>query len=58
MQLNWPQFLARGEFCCFLLAWVLGIAVAVAEFSGRDGSPTGNDIAATGGAMELLESLD
>jgi len=58
MRLNWPQFLARGEFCCFLLAWVLGIAVAVAEFSGRGGSPTGSNMAATGGAMEPMEFLD
>ncbi len=55
MRFDWRQFLARGEFFCFLLAWVLGIAAAVAE---HGGPPTGNEIAATNSAPELLESLD
>ncbi len=58
MRFDWRQFLARGEFFCFLLAWVLGIAAAMAEYHGRSGPPTGNDMAATNGAVELLESWD
>jgi len=58
MKMDWRQFLACGELGCFVLAWVLGMVVALSEFRGREGSRPGNDVAASNGAVSEFELLE
>ncbi|MCA9229513.1 MAG: hypothetical protein KDA57_02585 [Planctomycetales bacterium] len=50
------EFLAMGELTVFLLAWLLGITVAL-RGDPLHSSP-GNDIAATGGYSQVSEVLE